>query len=217
MKLRELSGTERLIWGLRLMCLLCILLLVGIIGVYHLSIYQVSGLFKAGAAEMAYNVVNDFSVEEEIAELPENMRDVIENSEFSFIQLEKREKLFKNYRKDLNYHASKSYGHANGLTVIDEKVVYLSANDAFAHYAFPHEVGHVLDYYYDWASSTEEFQKIYLEEAKGYADSNYHQNIGHATSSKEEFFASVCCDIVFGNEKNMESAPKAVAYVKQFV
>lgn len=101
-----------------------------------------------------------------------------------------------------------------GLTVPDDRRIYLSSNDVSAFYAFYHEVGHVIDYRFNWLSQSEEFQALYREEASQYADANYHQTRGHAPSSEFEFFASVCCDIFLDNEENLQSAPKTAQYIK---
>lgn len=59
----------------------------------------------------------------------------------------------------------------------------------------PHEFGHVLDYFCDWVSKTEEFQKIYLKEREAaHIELNYRDY--HLSDSTEYFaqsFRNILC------------------------
>ncbi len=168
------------------------------------------GLY-AGFESVCFNIFQDFDLSKEISQLPQELTDTLHLEEWTIVQTSSSDIV------DTLSLKQENLKNIVGLTDIDTKTVYLSANDAEAHFAFPHEIGHVVDYTFGWPSRSEEFRELYALEASSYADANYHQALKYATSSSYEYFASVFCDLILDNSENLSSVPRTVEFVKKYV
>lgn len=163
----------------------------------------------ATVESIGWNLFHDFDSSEEINNLPSSIKAFIPFDEWTILQTDTAdiEESVSLQQKDLD--------HIIGLTDTSIQTIYLSSNDAEAHYAFYHEVGHVADYYNQWISQSEDFILLYQKESNHYADANYHQSPHYAVSSTYEFFASVFCDILLDNDENLDSVPETVQFIKE--
>ena len=176
------------------------------------SDYENFGQFAASVYVEGQDFIKSFTYEfdaqKEIAQLPQEVQDELRENNWQIIQTSQ-------ITDETTASLSQAGDHnIVGLTVPDQHVIYLSKDDLTAHYTFFHEAGHVLDGIHDWVSRSGEFNAIYQEEKDSYADANYHQASGYATSSAQEYFASVFCDIMLNNQKNLESVPQTVEFIK---
>lgn len=158
---------------------------------------QVYAAAKSGADDYIMSIRYSFDKGELMSTLPKYISEFMEADGWQIVRT----------------GSSRIQSGAVGLTVPDERTIYLSSNDVSAYYAFYHEIGHVIDYRFNWISHSDEFEALYQKEAVNYADANYHQIKGHASEDGFEFFASVCCDIFLGNEENLKSVPDTVEYI----
>lgn len=94
-----------------------------------------------------------------------------------------------------------------GCTYFGEKTIYIAAGDYS--YCIIHEMGHYLDFYYDFASDTEEFEAIYEDEAVNLSE--------YGQTSSEEFLAEIYMYAIMEPETTIQSCPQAVNYVDDLV
>lgn len=126
-------------------------------------------------------VCYDFNLEKELGSLPAACIKELDGWEIEQVSYEV---MSDEYNGD-DALASKTF---IGLTVVDDKKIYLSGLDYEAHKALAHEIGHVCDVNNGFPSKSLIFEEIYEAEAKGYGATN-----------PQEFFAEVYKDLALGH------------------
>lgn len=83
-------------------------------------------------------------------------------------------------------HFNGKYSSVQGLTNYNEKYILIENRDNAINESTIHEFGHFLDYYLNFASSTEEFRNIYNDEVE-----KFKSNISNSgcVRNEREFFA----------------------------
>lgn len=103
-----------------------------------------------------------------------------------------------------------------GLTVYDEKTIYIRDNEWSIHRSAIHELGHALDYEFDWASETDEFKEIFEKEKYNFNDC-VSIGDGHEISDVNEYWASVYQNMVLNYDNTYEDIPETVEYIESYL
>lgn len=111
------------------------------------------------------------------------------------------------------------YGYSEnicGLTVYGEKTIYIKDDEWSIQRSAIHELGHALDYEFDWASETPEFYKIYDKEKYNFEDC-VSIGDGHEISDVNEYWASVYQNMVLNYDATYEDIPETVEYIESYL
>ncbi|NTV78114.1 MAG: hypothetical protein HGA25_02960 [Clostridiales bacterium] len=90
-----------------------------------------------------------------------------------------------------------------GCTYYGKETIYVQTGDYS--YCVIHELGHYLDYYYDFISTATDFVTIYNEEAASLSE--------YGQTCSEEFFAEVYSYSILEPDTTAQSCPDAYEYV----
>ena len=103
-----------------------------------------------------------------------------------------------------------------GLTLYDDKTIYVSASNWAIRRSTIHEVGHALDYELGYPSDTKEFREIFEEEKYNFTDCT---SIGdnHEISDVYEYFASVYQNMILDYEETAAEVPKTVNFIETLI
>lgn len=111
------------------------------------------------------------------------------------------------------------YGYSEnicGLTVYGEKTIYIRDDEWSIHRSAIHELGHALDYEFDWASETDEFEEIFEKEKYNFDDC-VSIGDGHEISDVNEYWASVYQNMVLNYDDTYEDIPETVEYIESYL
>lgn len=111
-----------------------------------------------------------------------------------------------------NRYYGGTYGKLAGITVYDDKSIYMEDSKSDINRALAHEFGHYLDSTSGFPSTTQQFMDIYNEEKYTFLDSTSCGD-GHEYSDPQEFYASVFSEAMINPEGCQSTAPKAYAYI----
>lgn len=111
-----------------------------------------------------------------------------------------------------NRYYDGAYGKLAGITVYNNKSIYVEDSKNDINSALAHEFGHYVDSKSGFPSSTQQFMDIYNEEKYTFVDSTSCGD-GHEYSDPQEFFASVFSEAMINPEGCQSTAPKAYAFV----
>lgn len=110
-----------------------------------------------------------------------------------------------------------------GLSVWDEKKIYIDARSQFNNFTLIHEIGHYVDRGLAnnfatssktmFSSNSDEFQTAYKKE-KQKIKSEYGEYYG---SNEKEFFAAIFTQIILENNDIQSIAPKSCVFVKKIM
>ena len=103
-----------------------------------------------------------------------------------------------------------------GLTVYDEKTIYIRDNERAIHRSVIHELGHALDYEFNWASETDEFNEIFEREKYNFNDC-VSIGDGHEISDVNEYWASVYQNMILNYDATYEDIPETVEYIESYL
>ncbi len=103
-----------------------------------------------------------------------------------------------------------------GLTVYGEKTIYIRNNERAIHRSAIHELGHALDYEFNWASETDEFNEIFEREKYNFNDC-VSIGDGHEISDVNEYWASVYQNIVLNYDETYTDVPETVEYIERYL
>jgi hypothetical protein len=111
------------------------------------------------------------------------------------------------------------YGYSEnicGLTVYREKTIYIRDDEWSIQRSAIHELGHALDYEFDWASETPEFYKIYDKEKYNFEDC-VSIGDGHEIADVNEYWASVYQNMVLNYDDTYADIPETVEYIESYL
>ena len=103
-----------------------------------------------------------------------------------------------------------------GLTVYGEKTIYIRDNERAIHRSAIHELGHALDYEFNWASETDEFNEIFEREKYNFNDC-VSIGDGHEISNVNEYWASVYQNMILNYDATYEAVPETVEYIERYL
>ena len=103
-----------------------------------------------------------------------------------------------------------------GLTVYGEKTIYIKDNERAIHRSVIHELGHALDYEFNWASETDEFNEIFEREKYNFNDC-VSIGDGHEISNVNEYWASVYQNMILNYDATYEAVPETVEYIERYL
>lgn len=101
-----------------------------------------------------------------------------------------------------------------GLTIYGEKTIYIRDDEWSIHRCAIHELGHALDYEFDWASETDEFEQIFEKEKYNFSDC-VSIGDGHEISDVNEYWASVYQNMILNYDDTYEDIPETVEYIER--
>lgn len=87
----------------------------------------------------------------------------------------------------------------SGATIPSDKTIMIYGSQSCIRYALVHEMGHYIDFRYDFISKSNDFKKRYLE--NGNKMLNYNSNYIQASFSEEEYFAELYRAYLIGDYK----------------
>jgi len=111
---------------------------------------------------------------------------------------------------------AKKYGYSDkicGITVYNDKVIYISAYEYAIRRSTIHEIGHAIAASLGWVEETEEFIEIFEAEKEQFTDCCSIGD-GHEISDKYEYFASVYQNMILDYEATKAEVPRTVAYIE---
>lgn len=100
-----------------------------------------------------------------------------------------------------------------GLTVYTEKMIYIHP-DYMRSITVAHEMGHYLDWVYNYPSQTDEFMNLFNLEKDGFIEYDNYEN--ESKWNTREYFATIACQL-FLAPNTESSAPQSFAYVRQYM
>lgn len=103
-----------------------------------------------------------------------------------------------------------------GLTIYRERTIYIRADEWAIHRSAIHELGHALDYEFDWASETDEFKEIFEKEKYNFTDC-VSIGDGHEISDVNEYWASVYQNMIFDYWETYDECPETVEYIESYL
>ena len=103
-----------------------------------------------------------------------------------------------------------------GITLYDEKQIYITDGTYYIRRVTLHEVGHAFAYESGKVDLTREFKEIYNEEKDNFVDCTSIGD-GHETSDVQEYFASVFQNMFLDYEETYNSVPETVNYIESIV
>lgn len=103
-----------------------------------------------------------------------------------------------------------------GITLYDEKRIYITDGTYYIRRVTLHEVGHAFAYESGKMDLTKEFKEIYNEEKDNFVDCTSIGD-GHETSDVREYFASVFQNMFLDYEETYNSVPETVNYIESIV
>ena len=113
------------------------------------------------------------------------------------------------------YYAN-TYEKIAGVTVYDEKNIYIEARSGAIKNSIYHEVGHAIDSEHGFTSQNEDFNEIYENEQENFVEvGNEESNYG--TSSNLEYFAETFNQIMLYPESAKENVPESYEYIENLV
>ena len=101
-----------------------------------------------------------------------------------------------------------------GITLYQEKIVYISATEYAIRRSTIHEVGHAIACQLGFVELTKEFKEIY-EDEKDYFTDCTSAGDGHETYSVYEYFASVYQNMILDYDETQDEIPRTVAYIEK--
>lgn len=101
-----------------------------------------------------------------------------------------------------------------GLTIYRERTIYIRADEWSIHRSAIHELGHALDYEFDWASETDEFNNIFNKERYNFTDC-VSIGDGHEISDVNEYWASVYQNMILDYWETYSEVPETVEYIER--
>ncbi len=106
----------------------------------------------------------------------------------------------------------------SGITLYDEKIIYIDKRKKDVNHALIHEIGHAIDIINDWPSLSDEFSEIFKTEKDDFNKCDTESiGDGHHTSSAVEYFASVFHQIFVNEEKCKEFVPRSYEFVSKYI
>ncbi len=116
----------------------------------------------------------------------------------------------------LNFFYGSDMGDTAGITIFEDKTIYLSDKGTYAQAALNHELGHFFDYVYGlmfdgMPSQSDDFAYIFSQEA--YVD-DYFQS--YTVTSEEEYFAQ-CYKYYCENPKALTARPLTYSYMMSII
>ena len=112
---------------------------------------------------------------------------------------------------------AKKYGYSDpicGITVYEDKIIYISSTEYAIKRSTIHEVGHALAYELGWAEVTIEFINLYEWEGFNFTDCRSIGD-GHELDNIQEYFASVYQNMILDYEETKGEVPGTVEYIER--
>jgi len=103
-----------------------------------------------------------------------------------------------------------------GLTLYDEKIIYVADRMSAIERATIHEAGHALSYEYGRLDLSQEFIDIYNLEKYNFNDITSIGD-GHEIESSTEYFASVYQNMVLNYTETYNDVPLTVEYIERYL
>ena len=110
------------------------------------------------------------------------------------------------------YYHNTSLGKIVGLTVSEDKTIYILATQNAIKSATIHEIGHFVDIQRDVPSSSEEFLADFNNEKNTFEVYSYD---GHYKRNHFEFFAEVFQESILNPDRCKRTAPKTYEFVRK--
>lgn len=101
-----------------------------------------------------------------------------------------------------------------GITLYQEKIVYISATDYAIRRSTIHEVGHAIACQLGFVELSREFKEIYEDEKDFFTDCTSVGD-GHETYNVYEYFASVYQNMILDYDETQAEIPRTVAYIEK--
>lgn len=101
-----------------------------------------------------------------------------------------------------------------GITLYEEKIIYIDADEWAIRRSTIHEVGHAIGFELGWVESGEEFREIYEDEKDYFSDCTAVGD-GHEISNVYEYFASVYQNMILDYDDTKSEVPRTVEYIEK--
>lgn len=108
------------------------------------------------------------------------------------------------------------YGYTDvvvGVTDYQSQTIWVKASTSRLQVVIFHEIGHFVDWYWDFPSQTSEFTDLYNNERSGFNE--YKSYDDHAQTAPIEYFATIWEQIYLAPDTE-SSAPESFAFVRQY-
>lgn len=110
---------------------------------------------------------------------------------------------------------NKRFGYTSsilGLTVYKDKTIYID-NRSKAATSVEHEIGHYVNYKYDWIDTSNEFRNIYAEERKDFI--KFTGSIAANTSTTIEYYAEAYQEYLWHPNKLKKYCPRTYEFINR--
>lgn len=153
-------------------------------------------------ADSYVNMTNNY-----LEKVPENIKEKLENEGWNIHITNKN--LADEFKVE-------GYDKISGLTVYEEKNIYVEARSTAIKSSLIHEIGHAIDSSSGFISQNNDFNDIYKNEQNSFVESG-NEDSSYGTTSNIEYFAESFNQFIQYPQQQNENTPETFKYMENLV